>query len=225
MFLDGFLLPAEIRIPLYVVGLFGNILSFLVFSRKSFSGNSISIYCRALIISEFFVLMPLALDIGLTFKSDLTVVSNFFCKFSYYIIISGSSTPGWILAVLSLDKMLCIRWINKFLLIKKRSFQLTVVLVIAISNLFLYLLLPFGMQIETISVESSNNVTSQVTCDLVYNEYSNEIAFIYLIESNLIPFVLMISSSFVTMRVLVKSRKNLGNRVSARRRVKDLNSP
>jgi len=51
-----FLILLKISFATVSIGLVGNLLSFLVYSRKAFKKNSINIYCRALAIVDSLII-------------------------------------------------------------------------------------------------------------------------------------------------------------------------
>lgn len=98
-----------VRFSTTVVGLAGNVISFAVFSRKSFATNSINVYCRALALSDILVLtLQIVSDTASVFyDTNIYWTSNALCKFSVYgsEIFSGNSS--WILVAFAIDKVLC----------------------------------------------------------------------------------------------------------------------
>lgn len=139
-----------IRIPTIIIGLVGNILSFIVFSRKPFAKNSISTYCRALALFECFILLQLVNDVGTyIFNTVPDLQSNVMCKIHVYASIGMSSIPGWILVVFALDKLICVlNTSNRFEFIKFRKFQYAVIAFIAVFNLILYIEIPIDVNIK-----------------------------------------------------------------------------
>lgn len=211
-----------VRLPIVIIGLIGNILSFIVFSRKAFRNNSINIYCRALAISDSFIILHTFInDIGRVFLNrNFENETSVYCKIFNFITIGLSPISGWILVVFSFDKMICVARHNSFFeyLLKKRNFQLSVIVSIVFLHLLLYGVVLFKMDIQTISklahesFENSTNSTQWVNvtvCVTNSDEFSLIINSFYLIESSLVPFVLMLFTTIVTIMVLVKSRKNL----------------
>jgi hypothetical protein len=142
-----------LRIPMMVIGLVGNVLSFLVFSRRKFTDHSISIYCRALAISDSFTLYQLVFDIiYYAFNILLSSQSEFWCKLNFYLIISLSSTSTWILVAFSLDKMVQVLGkTQKYPYIKKKKFQLIVVCSIVVLHALLYSFIPILLELKQVT--------------------------------------------------------------------------
>jgi NADH:ubiquinone oxidoreductase subunit 3 (subunit A) len=98
--------------------------------------------------------------------------------------------------------------------------QLAVIFSCAIGNALIYLSVPIQLELSEISID---NVTKTV-CDGKNHPFYQMVGSIYLFEANLIPFCLMMASTTVTLKCLIKSRKNLEkitNRGIKRRKEKD----
>lgn len=138
-----------IRIPTTLMGLIGNILSFVVFSRQTFAKNSISTYCRALALAECFIVFQLVKDIGIyifQYAPDLEI--NAMCKLFTFATVGLSSIPGWILVAFALDKLISVQNTSRFGFIKKKSFQYTVIVLIVTFNCLLYVEVPIFVNIK-----------------------------------------------------------------------------
>lgn len=89
-----------------IIGLIGNITSFLIFSRKRFQNNSMGVYCRALAITDSIIIfLQIISDFGTVFFNNsifqLTVIT---CKLSTYLFVTGPPTSSWILAAFQLTE-------------------------------------------------------------------------------------------------------------------------
>lgn len=206
-----------IRVNVHILGILGNIASFVIFSRPVFKKNSINVYCRALAIFDCFTLNQLYTDMNLvlfnTFPPDY---SEPFCKIFYYISIAGSSIPGWILVAFSVDKMLSMRKLQKFDFIKRRSFQFGMIAIVAVINLLLYLEIPILIKLKPDGHNSTQCTTSAMPHDDV-------IGAVYLIEASLVPFIIMVWCSVVIIRIIGSSRRKsiIGKQAVKKRRSRD----
>ena len=192
------------RLVVVFIGIVGNILSFMIFSRKTFRKNSISTYCRALAIFDNLLIIQFIIDVYEAIYNDhLHNVSDGACKIMYYLSIQYGAIPGWILAAFSIDKMFSIRT-HQIRLLKNKRFQWSVVAVIAILNLIFYveILISFRLVPSRFSINS-------LFCDITALEYFSAFIFAMLIESCFIPFLIMLISSIVTIRLLNKSRETV----------------
>jgi hypothetical protein len=184
-----------ITIPMVALGLVGNLLSFMGFSRKKFSRNSISIYCRALAISDSFILYDLVYYIFLyIYNIDLNIQSDFLCKIYYYINVGLSPISIWILVAFSLDKMLhVLDRARNVPIIKKRSFQLAVAISMGLFHAFLYMFIPILIKLvpssESDTTNNSSLAATEATflCGLQYMDNFLYIVFLYIFEAVVIP--------------------------------------
>jgi hypothetical protein len=202
--MDFLIAMADCRIAVITIGLVGNLITFIVFSRPVFAKNSISTYCRALAVFESLTVYQLVADIIFVFyKDSIPRSSDLGCKLINYFILATGSIPGWILITFSIDKVLSMK--NKVLFIKKRSFQYAVISGIVIFHLLLYIEVPIFLT----RVFEAN--TTRVRCDVLTLPYGNIIYFVHFIEGSLIPFVIMLCSSIISIRMIRTSAKNIRN--------------
>ena len=204
------------RTVVNLIGIIGNIISFIVFCRPVFRKNSISVYCCALAIFDCFTLNQLIMDINILFDYFPPNYSDIICKVFYYITIAFSGIPAWILVAFSIDKILSMKN-SKFVFFKKRSFQIGIIAVFAIANILIFSeILVF---LKRVPIYPNNSI--DLMCDLTYMPYISIVVGLYLLEASLIPFVIMFCSSVFIVRLLVQSRRRIigdGNNASVQNR-------
>ena len=184
------------------ISLIGNLISIIIFSKKTFRNNSISTYCIALSIDEFFALFQFATDIGiLAFNVNLIDQSETICKVFSYIFAIYNAVQPCILVAFSVDKLLNMR-ISPIGIIKKKWFQWSVVVGIVIFNVLLYLELP-------ILVKRREIVPGYIICDQTTVGFLPTLMIVIVLETCIIPFIIMIVSSLLTIRLLIKSRNSI----------------
>jgi hypothetical protein len=200
-----------VSIPMIALGVVGHFLSFLVFSRRKFQHNSISIYCRALAISDSFILYVLVYSIFFNiYYIDISEQSDLLCKINYYINVGLSPISIWILVAFSIDKMLHVLDRAKNIpIIKKRSFQLAVVIAIGLFHALLYSFIPILIKVETESNTTNGSSTSDFLCSLRHIDNYRYILLLYIIEGCLTPSFIMMITTFITVKRLYESRNNL----------------
>lgn len=200
---------AVCRIAVITIGLMGNILTFIIFSRPSFKNNSISTYCRALAVFDCFVIYELISDIGFVFFDYFVDdKSNVMCKITIYAALAFSSISSWTVIAFSIDKVLSMK--NKATFIKKRPFQYAVISGIVLFDLLLYIEVPIFISIDT----KSNGTTAIFRCDIGNISFGSIITLVNLIEGSLIPFIIMIGSSIISIRLIRNSARNIRNHVN-----------
>lgn len=209
------------RVLINFLGIIGNILSFIVFSRPVFRKNSISVYCCALAIFDCFTINQLIMDIYHFYYYFPPEHSEIICKLFYYITIAFSGIPAWILVAFSIDKILSMKNSN-FEFYKKRSFQFVLIAFFAIANILIFSeILVF---LKRVPIYPNNSV--DLMCDLAYMPYISIVVELYLLEASLVPFVIMFCSSIVIVKYLTESRRkimgNANNALVQRRKSRDL---
>ena len=184
------------------IGFIGNLISIIIFSRKTFRNNSISTYCIALSVNEFLSLFKFATNIGIiAFNVKLADQSDVLCKVFSYMPITYNAIQPSILVALSVDKLLSMR-MNSIPILKKKWFQLSVVAAIVLFNSLLYL--PLGILVKRREVAPGHSV-----CDRTTVEFLPTLMVIIVFETCLIPFTIMIASSLLIVRLLIKSRNSV----------------
>lgn len=203
----------KIRIGSISVGLVGNILSFFVFSRKSFRRNSINVYFRALAISDsIIIIVQLVGDIArLTANIDLYSPINELCKLTYYIYTIISPISGWILATFAIDKAISVVCINRFRFIQKRSFQLAIIALIVLINSLIYIEIPIALNNfkYTSRINGTNSTTTIYICWLDSISFIRVINYVFLVQSSCIPFIIMLGATIIISKTLYSSRSRL----------------
>jgi hypothetical protein len=187
-----------------LIGIIGNILSFIVFSRKKFQNTIFSTYFRILAICDLLTLL-FRTEFFLSQFQLTTLISftEFLCKIHNFLIYLIPCLSIWILLLISLDRSLSILTPAKFLFRKKQMFQLLACLIISVYNILLCFPLFFTSTIE----QTPKNSTSPLEC----NNQSVLIDLLQLASSAIIPFILMLISSILIIKTLFNSRKNSNN--------------
>ena len=200
-----------IRLVMIIIGLIGNVISFIVFSRPVFRKNSISTYCRALAIFDFFTIADLIISIGFEFFDTFyPFYSDATCKVYFYIIVAFASIPSWILIAFSLDKVLTMKRIGTNTL-KKKSFQYGIIAAVAIVNLLLYIEIPIYLKLVTIDFyDTKINI-----CDISTLPFGTIIATVFLVGGSILPFLIMFTSSIVSIKMIRDSARNIGRATNA----------
>lgn len=182
------------------IGLIGNVLTFVIFSRNRFRNNSISTYCRALSLFNSFTVSQLVFYIVLLFSQVYIYnYSDAICKIFYYLSIGYGAVPAWILVAFSIDKMLSVRTKSRQIrILKNKRFQWSLVAVIFVINALIYIEIPIFLKRTEIS-------PGYFFCDISLMPYFKAMIILILIQTCLIPFIVMSVTSIITIRLLLKS--------------------
>lgn len=206
-------------IVISIIGIVGNVISFIVFSRKTFRNNSINIYCRALAIFDMFIIYIVIINVYyISAGSFIIYYSDAVCAAFSYAYRSFGSIPGWILIAFSCDKVLTMRKLSAGM--KRPIIHYSIIVLIVLFNLLLYIEIPIQLKLVTVK---QNGVVMRYICDVSTLSYGNVLNIIYIIESSILPFLIMFGSSLMTIKLLRDSRKhvNLTGVVAEKRKSRD----
>ena len=185
------------------LGIIGNIISFIVFTRKAFRNNSISTYCRALAVADLFIIVELINNVfNYINKTKIYNINEPTCKVFYYLSMQYTSIPAWILVSFSIDKMLNMKMSPPNIL-KSKRFQWSLVLGIFLFHFVLYSELLIILKLEKTSPLNS------YACNFGMFDNYYPFVFAHLTENCVIPFSIMIVTSIVTIKKLIESRRSL----------------
>lgn len=194
------------RVIIISLGILGNIISLIIFSRKTFRKNSISTYCRALAVLDCLIIIELIHMVHYIINStnsDFSNLTDLTCKLFYYLSAQYGSIPAWILMAFSVDKMLNMQ-LSPPKIIKSKLFQWSVVAGIVVFHFLFYIEFLFLLRLEPAFFDPKILV-----CNFPFSSFFKTVIYVELTDTCLIPFVIMIATSLVTIRLLVKSRNSL----------------
>lgn len=193
-----------------ILGIIGNILAFCVFSRTGFKKHSYSFYWRIMSICDIIVVLE-TFDNWANFILDANIqsISAFLCTINEFHTYVASKVSLWILSLISLDRFLVIIYPNRFMLFRRRRFQVTLVVILLLFSILIHLQLPLNHQL--ISIENTNS--SQVSCYLPPNVQNRNY---YCIVINIVVFNLIVNSFLHVklIRAINASKRKLRHRRS-----------
>ena len=181
-----------------LVALVGNLLSFAVYSRSSFVGQSASFYFRVMAITDTIFVLNWPELFEYTFNYVLFTRYSLACKILIYFLYSLPSISNWILTVVSLDRMLTIIFKNRAAILAQRKTQIAILFFIFVYNLGIYS--PMLIFFDII------NDANYVMCYSTDSQFSAVLGWFDIINSTLTPFVLMLISSIVIVMKLINSK-------------------
>ena len=215
-----------------VVGIVGNILSYVVYSRKTFSKTSCGFYFRALSISDSVYLLIMILEfMAAGLEIDLRNYSDLSCKIIWFALYIPPTVSSWFEALVSFDRMINIVAPSKMMFLRTR--KVTILLVIAVICIqtsiytpvlyFYQLIVDFnssGLAIGSTNGSSISylNFSDSITCASASSTYANILSLYDLIYSTLTPFVVMSISTIVILVKVFKSRHKITSRGRKSRR-------
>jgi hypothetical protein len=193
-------------IGIVFVGLFLNVFTFLVFSRKKFRKTVFNTYFRALLLTDSLSLIPVFFPfIYYQFNFNLSAISAEFCSFFAYLTYVVTTFSPHTLVVISIDRFLSICFSTRFSFRKKFKFQLAILSSVLLFNMAIYSETAL-VSFTSISVfdNSTNTSSTYNDCSAVVDQAI--LMWLNMFNSCLIPFTLMLIFSSLTVHLLFKSR-------------------
>lgn len=193
-------------IVICLIGLTGNFLSLIIFSRKKFQNTIFSTYFRLLAIFDLLTLSNQINHFLFVFKEKIFSSESSFKTLSeihiflYYIF---PNTSIWISVLISIDRFVSITMSTKFLFRKTIKFQLIACLVVFILISIIYV--PLVIMAEFPNVNYTNSGSIYLKKD------NNVLDILDLSFSCLLAFNFMLLTNILTLRSIFKSRRKARN--------------
>ena len=189
-----------------IIGLIGHLITFFVFSRSTFRKNSVSIYCRALAVFDSNILNHAVMNLIIIINGySAAFSSDIACELYGYVMYAFGSIPGWILIAFSVDKLLNLRRVTGTM--KRPIIHYLIITAIVLTHLMFYIVIP--IYLRSVVIQGYGNL-----CDVSTLTFGNVINIVYMAESSIIPFIIMFITSIITIKLLWKSRCQVGMAVN-----------
>jgi hypothetical protein len=188
------------------MGSLGNLFSFIIFSRNKFRRTSFSLYYRVLAICDTFTLIYTINDMqNELFGIDLQNSSYFWCKTTNYWQYSIAPVSGWLLVVISMERMLNIIRPNKYLFMKNKKTQALICCLNFAYNLIFYIPMIVYKDYQEQEAQNDTN-SSEIIYKCVDLEEETIVFWLDLFNSTLLPFLMMAICTSITVSRIFKSR-------------------
>jgi len=168
---------------LLIVGTFGNVLSFIIFSHGALRKSSTFRYLALLSLMDLLVLYSGLLDLFLTIEYggafSLRNLHPITCRLHTFITYWSQHSSSWILSFISVDRAIatnCIQFARKFCTPRSAEYVVSIILVI-IALLNCHELVYLRLQ-DTDPSELSINTDEYTTSSPLRTSLSTEISFI-----------------------------------------------
>ena len=206
-----------ICLSIFVIGVIGNFLSVLVFSRASLRRRSCAIYFLALAITDIASLCASFIDTVLPSYNNvsLTIKSLFICKLNPLMVYFTTDLSNFLLAVASIDRAVSIQWPQK-----SKEFcraRIAIYMILMMSLIFLLLNGHIFWGFEIID-EQSQRICLPSKTKFVYSNGIHSMNYdrFYAIFDSLdmlfavvIPFIVMIICNIIIIIRVITSRRSI----------------
>ena len=211
-----------ICLTIFVIGVIGNLLSVLVFSRPSLRRRSCAIYFLALAMTDIASLCASFIDTVLPSYNNvsLTIKSVFICKMNPLMVYFTTDLSNFLLAVASIDRAVSIQWPQKSKDFCRARVAIYIILVMSVIFLLLNGHIFWGFEIID---EKSRRICLPSKSKLVYRNEPHSMSYdrFYAIFDSLdmlfavvIPFVVMLICNVLILIRVIASRRSISSIVS-----------
>ena len=206
-----------ICLTIFVIGLIGNSLSILVFSRSSLRHRSCAVYFLALAITDIVSLSSSFVDTVLPSYNSLTLTikSEFICKLNPLMIYFTADLSNFLLAAASIDRAVSIQWP-----VKARRYCRACIAICIIVGMSIFLLLINGHIFWGFEIV---NKTSYLACrpssnlivyrsngtTMTYERFYKIFDSLDMLFAVMVPFIVMLICNIIILVRVITSRRSI----------------
>ena len=220
----------------FIFGLFGNIICFLIYSRKKFEKISVSFYYKVVSINNIIVvLQTLGYFTGYIINNDYIYIrhlSNIYCKLITYIEWVTLPISTWIMVIVLFDRFMTIKFNKRFKFLENFKFKCIILISIYLASFCLYT--PIAIDYKQFSYYFETNHTIDYKRYLYYFEtnqtgfvlychhkdYTQLVSITDFIIFTTMPCTLMVIFTSLSILVIFKSRKRFKSQKLGENRLK-----
>lgn len=194
-----------LQIIVATIGIFGNVLTFLVYLRKRLRVYSFSLYIKTMTITDTIILLHSFRHwwafIG---QANLDLVAPFFCSFDEYQSYSATMISLSLLTLISLDRLITVAFPNRFKILKNLYFKIAMILSAVVYSLLLFIDMPLNYTVRDIGPRNST-----IKLCLMDTEHNQRVSWINLANLLFINVFLNNVLNVFMVLALFKSRKKI----------------
>lgn len=195
------------------LGLFFNLISFIIFSRKTFDKGTMGFYFKIIALMDSFALSTLFIQfytqsIGI----DIVLLSTFTCIFFNLLLRVSFQASAWLNVIVTLDRLACIKYVHKQYKFNRNKKILSAIL---ITTLFIIILTNTPVFFLKRNVITYLN-QSVPLCNTNRTSYFVR-EFLYTIVRTVLPFAIMLYANITLIITLRKSRMKFKKNKSMQR--------
>lgn len=214
------------------MGLAGNTLMYIVFSRRALHRLSLSIYFRCIAIVNLYITLNW-LKLFLVNQYNYFIISQsiFLCKLVPYLIYCAGPISGWLLVMVSVDVFLKIAFPTRFQQVHQLKYQIGIITTIFIYNMAYYfqIIINLNLVVPQLSSSSLSLFTNDTSNNLTIMRFSDDeksqcfgdfhtLFILDFLNNAMFPFLFMIVLSVMTTLFVLKSRQKIETRTKRTRK-------
>ena len=154
----------NLQVVIALIGIIGNTLAFAVFLRKPLRNHSYAFYFRIMAwVDNLLLLHAFRHWFRVVLNMNIDLIGALFCRFGEYQPYFAGEIIIWLRILVLFDRLIRINYPKFFKIMRRKSFQLTAILVILIYSSITHLILPINTRLEIVQVSNSS---AQLKCYL-----------------------------------------------------------
>ena len=207
-----------ICLAIFVIGVIGNLLSVLVFSRSSLRHRSCAVYFLALAITDIASLCASFIDTVLPSYNHVTLTAKslFICKLNPLMVYFTTDLSNFLLAVASIDRAVSIQCPLKAKAFCRARIAISIIIAMSITLLLINGHIFWGFEIIEV-VPSFQVCMPSKTKTVYYNEPTSLLYYRFyeifdsldMLFAVVIPFIVMLICNIIILVRVLTSRRSI----------------
>lgn len=188
-------------------GFVGNSIMFILFSKRSLTKLTVSIYFRTMALVNLYINLNLIkIFLFSQYKYALVDQSQLLCKTIAYLTYFTGPLSAWLLVSAGFDRLFAILYPIRFQFFLKPRTSLILTVILVIYNMIFYFHLWFTVTIRPLKTEFNIITNSSEIILMCQKSFGSEFYLTDLVNSAFIPFLFMSCSSMAILKGVLSSR-------------------
>ena len=148
---NAILILQTIQASIGVIGIIGNMLTFMIFLRRPLRTHSYAIYFWIMSWADSFELLHMLRHwVRTAFNIDVDLISPWFCRINEYQPYLVGSMCIWLRVLILFDRLIRVVYPAYFRIVRRKWFQFSALFIIFTFSALVHIIMPFNYRIQTI---------------------------------------------------------------------------
>ena len=202
------LILQSIQASIGLIGIIGNMLTFIIFLRRPLKTHSYAFYFWIMSWTDNIVLLQMFRHLARTaFNIDIDLISPFFCKFIEYIPYVLGSICFWMRILILFDRLIRVVYPAYFRIVRRKRFQFSALFIIFTYSALIHSIIPLNYHFENETTDNKTNLICYIPLEI------QGLNFFICLANLAIITILTVLFNFKLICYIYMSRKRLRNRV------------